>query len=96
MVKDADNNRLPSLYLCIGMDILGMITYLIPFMAEWADVLWAPLSAFVFYRSFGGRTGRVGAVVNFIEEALPFLDVIPTFTIAYFYQRLYLKKSVKA
>ena len=77
----------PSLLTCVLLDIAGYLTYLIPFIGEWGDVLWAPLSAFLFYRMFGGRTGKTAAIISFIEEILPFTDFIPTFTIGYFVRK---------
>jgi len=76
----------PSIIVCILMDALGYLTYLIPAIGEMGDVVWAPLSAFVFYKIFGGKVGMIGGAINFIEEALPGLDFIPTFTIAWIYQ----------
>ena len=75
----------PSLLFCIFMDLIGCATYLLPVFGEWGDVVWAPLSAFLFYKSFGGRVGKLGALINFTEEILPFADFIPTFLIGYFY-----------
>ena len=34
---------------------------------------------------YDGKKGRIAGVVVFIEEALPVLDVIPTFTIMWIY-----------
>ena len=84
--------KLPSLTFCIVMDLLGMATYALPFLGEWGDVLWAPISAFVFYRSFGGMTGAIGSMVNLVEELVPFMDFFPTFTIGYFYTKHKMKK----
>ena len=77
----------PTLVFCLFMDALGSATYFIPGIGEWFDLIWAPISAFIFYKSFGGRVGQVGAVINFIEEILPFTDIIPTFTLVYLYKR---------
>lgn len=77
----------PSLILCIFMDVVGYLTYLLPIVGEWGDIIWAPISAFVFYKIFGGKTGKIGALISFAEEILPFIDFIPTFTIAYIYSR---------
>ena len=73
------------------MDLLGSTTFLLPGLGEWFDILWAPVSAMLFFYSFGGKVGRIGSIINFAEEILPFTDFIPTFTIAYFYNR-YFKK----
>lgn len=66
------------------LDIVGMASYFIPAWGEWIDIIWAPLSAFLFYWLFGGKTGIIGAALTFAEEALPFTDIIPMFTICYF------------
>jgi hypothetical protein len=68
------------------MDVLGYLTYALPVIGEMGDIVWAPLSAFIFYWAFGGKIGLMGGVVNFIEEAVPGLDFIPTFTIAWLWQ----------
>lgn len=76
----------PSLILCIVMDIIGYATYILPVMGEFGDIVWAPISAFVFYITFGGKVGIIGGIFNFIEEAMPGLDFIPTFTLGWFWQ----------
>jgi hypothetical protein len=77
----------PSLLFCLAMDAIGMLTFAIPGMGEFGDILWAPISAIIFYASFGGKKGALGAVFSFMEEILPFLDFIPTFTIGWLYFR---------
>jgi hypothetical protein len=79
--------KYPSLLFCIAMDIIGYATYAIPGLGEYGDILWAPLSAWIFYQSFGTWKGAAGAVFNLVEEALPFTDFIPSFTIMYFIQK---------
>lgn len=83
----------PNLLFCIFMDLLGMATYAIPMLGEFGDLVWAPLSAFIFYKTFGGWKGAFGGVFNFVEEVMPGLDFIPTFTITWLYQRLSAKKK---
>jgi hypothetical protein len=84
----------PSLTQCIVMDILGYATYAIPFIGELGDLVWAPISAMIFYKMFGGWKGAFGSVFNFVEEILPGLDFIPTFTIMWFWQnRINAKKK---
>lgn len=86
---------LPNLAFCIAMDLAGIATYALPALGEWADILWAPISGFIFMKTFGGMTGKIGGIVAMIEEAIPFTDFIPTFTIGYFYTRNRLKKGKK-
>ena len=67
------------------MDILGMVTFTIPGVGEFGDVVWAPLSAYLFSRLYGtDKVAKWGAIFNFAEEILPFTDFCPTFTIAWF------------
>ena len=76
----------PSLAACVLMDILGYATYSIPLIGELADIVWAPISAFIFFRMFGGWKGAFGGVFAFVEELLPGFDFIPTFTLAWLWR----------
>lgn len=73
----------PSLAFCIVMDLIGCSSFLIPGLGEIVDVVWAPISAIIFFIAFG-RKAAFGAFFNFAEELLPGTDFIPTFTIAWF------------
>lgn len=84
---------LPPLAFCVLMDLLGCASYLLPFLGEFFDLIWAPISAMIYMRMFGGAKGIFGGVFNFLEELMPGLDIIPTFTITWFL--LYHKKSKK-
>ena len=86
------NKRQPSLVFCILMDLIGYATYAVPFLGEIGDILWAPVSAIIFYASFGGWKGAIGGIGNFIEELLPGTDFIPSFTIMWFLQQNQKKK----
>ena len=76
------------------MDLIGMFTYIIPALGEFADIIWAPISAMIFYKMFGGRIGLIGGVLNFVEEILPFTDFIPSFTIAWFVRKYQIEKQL--
>ena len=73
-----------TLLFCILMDLVGYATYSIPFLGEFGDFLWAPISAVIFYKTFGGWKGAFGGVLNFVEELLPFTEFVPSFTIMWF------------
>ena len=77
------NKLQPSLFFCILMDALGYATYAIPVLGEFADIIWAPVSAIIFFKTLGGWKGAFGGIFNFVEEILPGTDFIPTFTIAW-------------
>jgi hypothetical protein len=86
---------LPNIALCILLDVIGMASYFIPALGEFADVVWAPISALIFYKLFGGRFGMIGGVLNFLEEIIPFTDIIPSFTIAWFIRKRDSDKFIK-
>ena len=77
----------PNIALCMVLDLMGMATYFIPALGEFADTVWAPISGFLFFQLFGGRFGVIGGVLNFLEEIIPFTDIIPSFTIAWFIRK---------
>ena len=85
---------LPNIAICILMDLIGMASFLFPAMAEFTDIIWAPISAYIFNKLFGGRLGAIGGVLNFIEEIMPFTDVIPSFTIAWFIRKNAMDKQL--
>jgi hypothetical protein len=74
----------PSLWICVVMDLIGFLSYGLPVIGEISDFVWAPISALLFFKLFGGSVGMFGGLFNFIEEILPGLDFIPTFTISRF------------
>lgn len=78
---------LPHIGLCILMDLIGMATFIFPGIGEFADIVWAPISGYVFFKLFGGRLGLIGGVLDFLEEIIPFTDIIPSFTIAWFIRK---------
>ncbi|HTG55659.1 MAG TPA: hypothetical protein VL943_05300 [Niabella sp.] len=74
----------PSLLFCIIMDAIGYLSFAIPGVGEFSDVIWAPVSAIIFAKTFGGAKGVFGGIFNFIEEIMPGMDIIPSFTIMWF------------
>ncbi|WP_338409081.1 hypothetical protein [uncultured Flavobacterium sp.] len=88
-----NSNKFKKLFLGIIFDLIGMLSYSIPFFAEYTDVVWAPISALIIVKMYHGKTGKVAAILSFIEEAFPFIDVIPTFTLTWIYVYL-IKKEV--
>ena len=84
---------LPNIYLCLLLDLMGMVSYLLPVIGETEDVLWAPLSAVIFYFLFGKKKfGLLGGVFSFLEEISPGFDFIPTFTIAWLIRKKEIEK----
>lgn len=82
------NNKFIMLLLSLLFDALGYVSFLIPGIGEFSDIVWAPASAYLMTKLYRGKVGKVGAVISFIEEALPFMDIIPTFTLMWVYTYL--------
>lgn len=85
----------PHIAICILMDLIGMASYIIPGVTEFTDIIWAPISGFIFFLLFGGRFGLIGGTLDFLEEILPFTDIIPSFTIAWFIRKNQADKLLK-
>ena len=78
-----------KLYIGIVFDLIGMISYVFPIV----DVVWAPVSAYLVTRLYKGNVGKVGGIISFLEEAIPGLDFIPTFTLVWLYVYKWKKKE---
>ena len=84
-VQPAKSDKTSKLILSLLFDGIGMLSYIVPVFAEVTDLVWAPISAILLMVMFKGSAGKLAGVFGFIEELLPFVDVIPTFTITWFY-----------
>ena len=71
------DSKYKKLALSLVFDAIGFIPFL--------DIIWAPFSAYLMTKMYKGKQGKVGAVISFIEEALPFMDFLPTFTLMWLY-----------
>jgi hypothetical protein len=83
------DKKYKKLILSIVLDIIGFFT-VIPF-----DIIWAPISGYIMTKIYKGNKGKVAGVISFLEEIIPFLDVIPTFTIMWIYTYVINKEDNK-
>ena len=79
----ANKNR--KLVLGILFDAIGMLSFTIPYIGEFSDIVWAPLAGFLMTKMYEGRVGKVAGILTFVEEIIPFTDIIPSFTITWIY-----------
>ena len=86
-------NKYKKLALGIVFDAIGYTSFLIPGVGEFADIVWAPASAWLMTKLYKGKTGKIAAAVTFIEEVLPGLDIIPTFTLMWLYTYVFKTKE---
>lgn len=89
--KHLSDNKTQNLIFGIAFDAIGMMSYSLPFIGEMSDLAWAPISAFLMTRLYKGNAGKIGGVVSFLEEILPFTDIIPSFTLMWFYTYVFKK-----
>ncbi|MBF8149601.1 hypothetical protein ITJ86_06805 [Winogradskyella sp. F6397] len=78
-------NKYKKLGLGLLFDALGLVSFIIPGIGEFSDVVWAPISAWLMTKLYAGKAGKVAGVITFVEEALPGFDVIPSFTLMWLY-----------
>ncbi len=81
--KESNKNR--NLILGIVFDAIGMLSFSIPLIGEFSDVVWAPMAGFLMTWMYKGTVGKVGGIFTFIEEIIPFTDFIPSFTFTWIY-----------
>jgi hypothetical protein len=86
------NNKNRNLVLGLLFDGIGMLSFTVPFLGEFSDVVWAPLAGFLMTWMYKGTVGKVGGTITFLEEILPFSDFIPTFTLTWIYN-YWIKKA---
>ena len=83
------DKKYKKLILSIVLDVIGFFT-VIPF-----DIIWAPISGYIITKMYKGNKGKVAGIISFLEEIIPFLDVIPTFTIMWIYTYVINKEDTK-
>jgi len=79
------NKKYKQLFMGLLFDGIGMLSFIIPFVGEFSDIIWAPLSGWLMTRMYKGKIGRAAGVFTFIEEIIPGFDLIPSFTLMWLY-----------
>lgn len=81
-----------KLFLGLLFDAIGMISFAIPGVGEFSDVIWAPIAGYLMTLMYKGRVGKVAGFLTFLEEIIPFTDIIPSFTLTWLYTYYFKKK----
>lgn len=76
-------NKFGKLFLSLLLDAIGYLSYTFPLIGEYGDILWAPLSALILSKIYQNNISKHTRWINFIEEALPFTDFVPSFTLTW-------------
>jgi len=80
-----ENNKKRNLILGIVFDALGMLSFTIPLIGEFSDVVWAPIAGFLMTWMYKGTLGKISGIFTFLEEIIPFTDFVPSFTLTWIY-----------
>ncbi|WP_051908171.1 hypothetical protein [Flavimarina sp. Hel_I_48] len=62
-----------------------MATMAIPVVGPFLDLAWAPYAAKSMSKMYPGKKGKLASILVFIEEILPFTDIVPSFTLMWLY-----------
>lgn len=84
-VSEQKSDKTKKLLLGLLFDAIGMLSFTIPLIGEFSDVVWAPIAGFLMTRMYRGSVGKIAGVLTFVEEIIPFTDVIPSFTLTWMY-----------
>ncbi|WP_298926916.1 hypothetical protein [uncultured Allomuricauda sp.] len=84
-----------NLFLGLLFDGIGMLSFVIPGIGEFSDVIWAPIAGWLMTRLYKGKIGQAAGLVTFVEELIPGLDIIPSFTIMWLYTYVFSSKKDK-
>lgn len=94
-ITEKKSSKYTKLILGVIFDLMGLISFVVPGVGEFTDVIWAPVAAYLVIRMYKGTAGKVGGAIALIEEGFPALDVIPTFTIMWIYTYIIKRKRPK-
>lgn len=88
MSKTKDN-KYKKLLLGLLFDAIGMLSFALPFIGDFSDIIWAPLAGWLMTRMYKGKAGQAAGILTFVEEIIPGLDIVPTFTIMWLYNYVF-------
>ncbi|MGB6152671.1 MAG: hypothetical protein WBG48_11820 [Pricia sp.] len=83
------DDKYKKLFLSLLFDGIGMLSFTLPFIGEFSDLIWAPVAGWLMTRMYKGKMGQGAGVLTFIEEIIPGLDVVPTFTLMWLYTYIF-------
>lgn len=71
-----------KLVVSLLIDLVGSSSYLLPIVGEGLDVAWAPMQTVLIMAMYDPTSPNL-KYVSFVEEVLPFTDIVPTATIGW-------------
>ncbi|KAG7369317.1 hypothetical protein IV203_032060 [Nitzschia inconspicua] len=70
------------LFLSLLIDLIGSSSYLLPVVGEGLDLAWAPAQTILIMAMYDATSPNL-KYVSFLEELLPFTDIVPSATIGW-------------
>jgi len=83
-----------KLLASLVIDFVGTASFAVPVVGELADLLWAPVSAKLVSALYSESSPHL-YYLAFLEELLPFTDIIPTATLGWYALHLWLSLQLK-
>ena len=80
-MNQSENAKYKLLRQGVIYDLIGMLSMAIPIIGPFTDLIWAPYAAKKMRDMYPGRDGKIAAVIVFLEEILPYTDIIPSFSL---------------
>lgn len=74
-----------KLVVSLLIDLVGSSSYLLPVVGEGLDIAWAPIQTILVMAMYNDVTPNL-KYVSFVEEILPFTDIVPAATIGFLYE----------
>ena len=84
-------NKNKLLRKSIVLDLISISTVFIPIAGTLIDMIWASYAAKQMNDMYEGKKGKIASIIVLIEELIPGLDVIPTFTLMWLYTFVWIK-----
>lgn len=76
------DDMIGQLVVSLAIDFIGSSSYLIPFAGEFTDLGWAPIQTVLLMAMYDKHMPSL-KYISFIEETLPFTDVLPSGTLGW-------------
>ena len=87
------NSKNKTLLKSLCYDAVGMVTTAIPVVGPFLDLAWAPYASKKMSEMYPDKKGKIASIIVFLEEILPFTDIIPTFTLMWIYTHLWKREE---
>lgn len=85
IIMPGPNNIWGCLIVSLAIDFVGSLSYLIPILGEVTDIGWAPIQTILVMAMYETTSPNI-MYLSFIEEILPFTDIVPTATLGWLKQ----------